>query len=667
MSEASPNQKRRRGRGKRGGRKNKKRHLNDEATPTTSWSALERDWFAGSSASSDDKIPDPLTETDVTDNGEGSTRSSESMDTLEHLRHLWVNFCKKRQRPGKQSQEWQPRPIQLQAWSILMPPNDASSSKRTQTCNMIGLSPTASGKTLAFGAPMVIGANLYTMKKQPGSTTTIIYGIVLVPTRELALQVAKELEAMVSSLPQNTKTSGSSSIRVLACCGGGSQSTQDHIDILKTKGGQHLISATPGRLADIMEKLGRQQQDKEIIIRPRYLVMDECDRLAGNVDLAQQVTAILNACMSPDASLAFFSATYPQKVQETWKEWMQLSSKRCAMIRVDAVSMESNNNNKHNRKMQKMESDNNQQSQNDDAAKVPAKEGAEDKEEPADDSQEDDGTKKQTTKDAVKNDFLSRIPAYLVQTLHVCSEHKKPKKLITTLDRIRKEEQASQYHRQKRLGVVFFGRIKTLQYMSNFLKKQPSYNKNYACLELHSQLPQHMRNKNMQTFQSGRVTLLLATDIAARGLHVSNIGFVINYDFPGNLEQYVHRCGRAGRDHDPDAGRLPPTIYSFFTRSLAPMAPDVVSLLEACKAWVDPNLLALVNDDGKEARSKNKPKHDQDGGKPASREDKAGANEVDEEQFSDEDAFPELSAQKIVLKRASNVSDASSSSGDDSD
>ena len=102
---------------------------------------------------------------------------------------------------------------------------------------------------------------------------------------------------------------------------------------------------------------------------------------------------------------------------------------------------------------------------------------------------------------------------------------------------------------------------------------------------------------------------MLATDVAARGLHVAGVRFMVNYNFPGCLEQYVHRCRRAGRTnishedetekttiHDTAAAADDPTIYSFFVREMAPMAKDVFKLLRSCGAWIDPNLMALVGE-----------------------------------------------------------------------
>lgn len=79
--------------------------------------------------------------------------------------------------------------------------------------------------------------------------------------------------------------------------------------------------------------------------------------------------------------------------------------------------------------------------------------------------------------------------------------------------------------------------------------------------------------------------------MAARGIHVKRLKYVVNYDFPGSLEQYCHRVGRTGRK-EGDQG----FSYSLLTRNLAPLAEDLVSLLRTCGQVVEPNLEQLVSD-----------------------------------------------------------------------
>ena len=148
---------------------------------------------------------------------------------------------------------------------------------------------------------------------------------------------------------------------------------------------------------------------------------------------------------------------------------------------------------------------------------------------------------------------------------------------------------------------------------------------------------------------------MLATDVAARGFHISNIRTSINYDMPSSLGEYVHRCGRAGRDKNPA------TVYSFFKREMKGMAPDLIDLLKSSGAWIDPNLLALVP--GNETKKKRRRKSSSH---TKSDEAIAGAatsekQNKDEGENGEDIEFSQLFGNRIVLKRAPHVSEDSSS------
>lgn len=82
----------------------------------------------------------------------------------------------------------------------------------------------------------------------------------------------------------------------------------------------------------------------------------------------------------------------------------------------------------------------------------------------------------------------------------------------------------------------------------------------------------------------------MSTDVAARGIHINRLQYVVNYDFPLNLEQYCHRVGRTGRQ-GRDGSAL-----SFLTRNLSMLAADLIKLLEVCQQKPEPNLLKLAED-----------------------------------------------------------------------
>ena len=91
---------------------------------------------------------------------------------------------------------------------------------------------------------------------------------------------------------------------------------------------------------------------------------------------------------------------------------------------------------------------------------------------------------------------------------------------------------------------------------------------------------------------------MISTDVCARGLHIKRLQYVVNYDFPGSLEQYCHRIGRVGRQG------VHGESYSLISRNMAPLVPSLIELLRSCNQVVEPNLLQLgenmidVDDDG---------------------------------------------------------------------
>lgn len=120
---------------------------------------------------------------------------------------------------------------------------------------------------------------------------------------------------------------------------------------------------------------------------------------------------------------------------------------------------------------------------------------------------------------------------------------------------------------------------------------------NHYCRQMSSAMNQTQREKTLNEFRCGQLPILVATDVAGRGLDVRGLEYVVNYDFPSRLEVYVHRAGRTGRQGAQGHA------YSFFGRHLGALAPGLVELLEASKQWVDPNLRALLpRDNGSDMR-----------------------------------------------------------------
>ena len=109
------------------------------------------------------------------------------------------------------------------------------------------------------------------------------------------------------------------------------------------------------------------------------------------------------------------------------------------------------------------------------------------------------------------------------------------------------------------------------------------------CGALHGERRQKEREAALADFRCGKVPLLVATDVAGRGLDVPKLPHVLNYDFPASLEAYVNRVGRAGRAGAQGAA------LSFFTRNLAKLAPDLVRMLEAAGQPVESYLRQLAS------------------------------------------------------------------------
>jgi len=109
----------------------------------------------------------------------------------------------------------------------------------------------------------------------------------------------------------------------------------------------------------------------------------------------------------------------------------------------------------------------------------------------------------------------------------------------------------------------------------------------WPALSIHGDKSQAERDWVLSEFKSGKSPIMTATDVAARGLDVKDVKYVINYDFPGSLEDYVHRIGRTGR-----AGAKG-TAYTFFTAANARFAKELINILEEARQKVSSELAAM--------------------------------------------------------------------------
>jgi superfamily II DNA/RNA helicase len=242
----------------------------------------------------------------------------------------------------------------------------------------------------------------------------------------------------------------------------------------------------------------------------RMVVLDEADRLATCKDMAQQVEEILKVLIvsktSPTTTrVCLYSATYPRSAKRKWNEWV---SKPRICIKVSTTGTLATATSK----------------------KI-----------------DDDDDERNKRKRGGGSMELAKIPAHVTQSLEYCAgtDDEKAKRVILALTTIRKDETDAKA-RRKGLCIIFFNRIKTLQSMSKRLAKHHGM----KCAEFHGKQHQKVREQTLADFKSGKIPTLLATDVAARGIHVNNVEYVINHDFPETLDQvrgcmlmsFIHLC-----------------------------------------------------------------------------------------------------------------------------
>ena len=323
--------------------------------------------------------------------------------------------------------------------------------------DLIGIAQTGTGKTLAFGLPMIERvARLKAM------------GLVLLPTRELAIQVDQSLVMIGEKL----------GLRTAVLIGGESFNRQ--LDALRRR--PHIIVATPGRLIDHLER-GTVNLD-----RVKCLVLDEADMML-DMGFAPQIETVLRQTPKERQTM-LFSATMPSAIIRIAGRHMKLP------IRVEVAPSG-------------------------------------------------------TTVENVAQEML------IVQRADKLPELRK------LLDKYRG-------------SVLIFVRTKYgVKNLCRDLKRL-----DYEAAEIHSNRTLKERRQALEGFKAGKYRILVATDIASRGLDISDIELVLNYDLPDQAEDYVHRIGRTAR-----AGKKG-TAISFVT-------PSQISLVRQIERLVDKTILAI--------------------------------------------------------------------------
>jgi ATP-dependent RNA helicase DDX5/DBP2 len=422
-----------------------------------------------------------------------------------------------------------------------------------------------------------------------------------VPTRELALQVGAAFK-IFRRLGLGADGAGEAgNYHTIVLYGGANKEDQisEAMVYMQNTADIDIVVATPGRLLDLLTTHSHSIS----LRRVTYFVLDEGDKML-DLGFTEQIGAIA-AQIRPDRQTLLFSATFPGRLREVADTWMG-DKEDSVIVRCHGLEMSSQA--KEAGAAAQGAEANTEKSMNicdllagvgdssgpsiDDllalaAAPKPAEQSA---------APSDSGRKGSTL--TVNRDIK--------QSIHVCATHKKPRLLLRYIETVREQEKA-QKARQPAQILIFCNKTKSIGFVLDFLKKQ-----NVVCDKLCGSMQQSMRERVLANFKAGKVNVLLATDVAARGIHIKRLKHVVNYDFPSNLEQYCHRVGRTGRDNKTESDGAPapaadgeesvaavePTgyAYSFFTRNLAPVANDLIALLEKCNQVVEPNLSTLATE-----------------------------------------------------------------------
>lgn len=461
-------------------------------------------------------------ETDDNNSASTSTKDKKTYRQYQNLSQLLYEVHN--QSKGKIIQ---PTPIQLQAWPILL----------SGKCkNILLVSPTGSGKTLCYGIGVVQFCLNALLSSTKFRTEDGPLALIMSPTRELSHQICHSLKQVTNcantilrrnyhhqSRSSNTKRAPPK-LKILPIYGGDGISRNDQLanfdpGELMT----HIVAATPGRLLDLLGSTSRDNltsstnTNKMSLDNVCILIIDEIDKMM-QLGFREQID-LISSKIRKDRMTVLLSATFPERLSKVCFSWLGggsssfINDNNIVVVKSSTIKI---GNNDHKEQQHNVDCDNNP---------IPIKETM-----PS--SQLQDTEMMGSGKDNRVTE-ISMIPSHIAQILHVCATHKKPKKLLGILRKLREAEREGGRTRNQGLLVIFFSKIKTLQFISKLLKKE-AINK---ITELHGQLKQRERESALNDFKSGKASVLLSTDVAARGIHVNNIEYIINYDFPTSIEQ----------------------------------------------------------------------------------------------------------------------------------
>lgn len=295
--------------------------------------------------------------------------------------------------------------------------------------DLIGIAQTGTGKTAAFGLPLLEAIN--SGKQYPQA-------LILTPTRELGQQVAQNLESYARYLPR---------IKVLAVYGGASITQQ----IKALRQGVHVVIATPGRLLDLVRRKSIRLEEIE------YLVLDEADEML-NMGFRDDLDTILSHTPA-DKATWLFSATMPPEIRKIIKTYMDADASEIKMSQEKKININ------------------------------------------------------------IAHQYVTVRPSDKTQAL----------------------QRFLDFH-EGMSGIIFCRTKAGTQRLADELLKQ-----GYLADALHGDLSQPQRDKVMRRFKAHSLKVIVATDVAARGIDVNNLSHVIHYDLPDDFDYYLHRSGRTAR------------------------------------------------------------------------------------------------------------------------
>ncbi|MCE5205491.1 MAG: DEAD/DEAH box helicase [Porphyromonadaceae bacterium] len=332
----------------------------------------------------------------------------------------------------------QPMPVQTEVIPQLL----------ANTRDIIALAQTGTGKTAAFGIPIIQKINIKQLSPQT---------LILCPTRELCLQIAGDLTDYSTYVDD---------IKILPVYGGSSIESQ----IRTLKRGVHIIVATPGRLIDLIKRKTVSLADVHTV------VLDEADEML-NMGFSENIDEILSY-LPEERSMLLFSATMPKEIEKITRKYM----KNPMEITIGR-----------------------------------------------------------------KNEGAQNV-RHLYFMVHAKDKYLALKRIVDYYPNI--------------YGIIFCRTRKETQEIADKLLQD-----GYDADSLHGDLSQAQRDLVMAKFRNHNLQLLVATDVAARGLDVDDVTHILNYGLPDDFEVYTHRSGRTGR-----AGKTGTSISIIHTKEKGKIA-----------------------------------------------------------------------------------------------